>query len=309
MATLEQIEAKMKKLQSRAEALIAKQSSAVLANIRALMDKHGLTTADIDAHVGGAQKRGRKPGASAANGKAKATATAKGGLPPKYRDPKTGATWSGHARPPVWIKDVKDRTRFLIAGDAAPVVPANVVTASKTKTTVKNSAAVGSGGAHSGQRKGPQPAKYCDPKSGATWSGRGPAPAWLAAVKDRTRFLIEGASAVTTETGAVNKASKSNAAGKNGAITKKTADNKVVAKKVPAAKQVVATKNATAKKAPATKNLAPAGKKLVARKATSPAIKKVVVKKAPAKKAVAKTVVATPDVVVAPETAALEATA
>ncbi len=83
MATLKQIQAKMKQLGVQADALIAKQSSAVIANIKALMDKHGLTAADIEAHVGGAKKRGRKPGASAVNEKAKATAKTKGGLPPK----------------------------------------------------------------------------------------------------------------------------------------------------------------------------------------------------------------------------------
>ena len=31
-----------------------------------------------------------------------------------------------------------------------------------------------------------------DPETGATWSGRGRAPAWLANVKNRTAFLIEG---------------------------------------------------------------------------------------------------------------------
>ncbi|WP_346780701.1 H-NS histone family protein [Trinickia sp. Y13] len=39
--------------------------------------------------------------------------------------------------------------------------------------------------------RGPQPAKYRDPDSGATWSGRRPAPAWMANAKDRTKFLIE----------------------------------------------------------------------------------------------------------------------
>jgi hypothetical protein len=34
-------------------------------------------------------------------------------------------------------------------------------------------------------------------KSRATWSGRGPAPAWFAAVKDRTKFLIVGTSGGT----------------------------------------------------------------------------------------------------------------
>ncbi|WP_370818047.1 H-NS family nucleoid-associated regulatory protein [Caballeronia glathei] len=31
---------------------------------------------------------------------------------------------------------------------------------------------------------------YFDPKSGATWSGRGPAPAWLTGGKDRRKYLI-----------------------------------------------------------------------------------------------------------------------
>lgn len=34
------------------------------------------------------------------------------------------------------------------------------------------------------------PAKYQDPKSGATWSGRGRAPSWIKSVKNRDRFLI-----------------------------------------------------------------------------------------------------------------------
>lgn len=32
---------------------------------------------------------------------------------PKYRDPLTGGTWSGHGRPPVWIKG-QDTSKFLI---------------------------------------------------------------------------------------------------------------------------------------------------------------------------------------------------
>jgi len=38
------------------------------------------------------------------------------------------------------------------------------------------------------KKKPALPAKYMDPKTGATWSGRGRAPAWLG--KNRTRFLI-----------------------------------------------------------------------------------------------------------------------
>ncbi|MFL9858865.1 H-NS family nucleoid-associated regulatory protein [Paraburkholderia madseniana] len=62
--------------------------------------------------------------------------------------------------------------------------------ATKAKTAVKKaSKSVGATGGK-GQRKGPQPALYRDPKSGATWSRRGRAPAWLASFKDRSKYLI-----------------------------------------------------------------------------------------------------------------------
>lgn len=35
--------------------------------------------------------------------------------------------------------------------------------------------------------------KYLDPKTGATWSGRGKAPHWIADAKNRNRFLISDA--------------------------------------------------------------------------------------------------------------------
>ena len=40
---------------------------------------------------------------------------AKGGtVAPKYRDPDTGATWTGRGKAPKWIAD-QDRSKFLIA--------------------------------------------------------------------------------------------------------------------------------------------------------------------------------------------------
>ena len=32
----------------------------------------------------------------------------------KYRDPSTGATWTGRGKPPAWIKSAVDRTAFEI---------------------------------------------------------------------------------------------------------------------------------------------------------------------------------------------------
>lgn len=118
MATLEQIQTRMKKLQLQAEALLARRAQAAVDQIRDIMLKHGLTTTDIEIRAK-AKRDARFGKRLKANGVAKTSAGAKGKLPPKYRDPKTGATWSGHARPPAWIKDAKDRTRFLINGATA----------------------------------------------------------------------------------------------------------------------------------------------------------------------------------------------
>jgi DNA-binding protein H-NS len=128
MATLEQIQKRMKKLQAQAEALLARQAQAAVDQIRDLMIRHGLTTADIEARAK-ARREAKAAGRRLSNGVSKHPVSAKGKMPPKYRDPKTGATWSGHARPPAWIKNVKDRTRFLIDGAAS--VAHEVVSAKK----------------------------------------------------------------------------------------------------------------------------------------------------------------------------------
>ncbi|NYH26053.1 H-NS family nucleoid-associated regulatory protein [Paraburkholderia bryophila] len=252
MATLEQIQAKLKRLQAQADALLAKKAQAAVDQIRALMLKHGLTTTDIESNATAARVANGQKGAAAA-GKTRIARGIKAKAAPKYQHPKTGATWTGHGRAPTWIVEAKDRNKFLIAGGAKATVATPAGAVSKAKTAVKK-ASKGVGTASTkGQPKGPQPALYRDPKSGATWSGRGPAPAWLAGAKDRTRFLIDGASAEV----AVAKTSKPKAA------AKKAVAKEVDAKKAPAAKKVVANKKAPAKKAPVKK--AVASKKVVAK--------------------------------------------
>jgi DNA-binding protein H-NS len=285
--TLEAIQAKMDKLKAQADALIAKQSSGVVEKIRELMAKHGLTTADIEAHAGGEQRatksvamsmsqggvaavkyrdpksgatwtgHGRAPGwiAAAKNrdkflvdgsaGTLKPAAVSKakdagnyvrGPQPAMYQDHKSGATWSGRGRAPAWIANVKDRSKFLIAGGAEATVATNAAVVSKTKAAVKKASnAVGAASAK-GQPKGPQPAKYRDPKSGATWSGRGPAPAWLAGAKDRSKFLIDGASAAADSKPTVTKAVAEKAPTAKKAAAKKAVSPKVPVKKEPAKK-------------------------------------------------------------------------
>ncbi|MEM5401211.1 H-NS family nucleoid-associated regulatory protein [Paraburkholderia unamae] len=219
MATLQSIQARIAKLQAQAESLATTKSSAVLEKIRGLMDKHAVTVADIEAFVG--KRRGRKPG--------KTVAAKQGSSAAKYRDPKTGATWTGHGRAPVWIANAKDRSKFLIAG-AAP----------------KSAAAVNAPKAGNYVR-GPQPPKYRDPKTGATWSGRGIAPAWLAGAKDRSKFLIEKAEpAAKTAKAPVAK----KAAAKKSTATKKAAVKKVSVKAAASPARKAAPKNGAAAKTP-----------------------------------------------------------
>ncbi|MDR6376116.1 H-NS family nucleoid-associated regulatory protein [Paraburkholderia caledonica] len=169
MTTLETLQARIARLQAQAEEIVRKESTTVLAKIKELMDRHDLTTADIDAYMSGRKssgKVGNKPSAP----------------PAMYRNPKTGATWSGRGRAPGWIARAKDRSKYSVERDA-------VIGATVNKTPAKAGNYV----------RGPQPALYADPKTGATWSGRGRAPAWIAGAKDRSKFLIAGATELKGE--------------------------------------------------------------------------------------------------------------
>ncbi|SAL18558.1 histone-like nucleoid-structuring protein H-NS [Caballeronia sordidicola] len=178
MATLEFLQAKIKKLEQQAEALVTKQASGVIEKIRELMAEHGLTTADIKAHE---RSKGRL-------GKTGTAATSKKSVVAfKYRDPKSGATWSGRGRAPLWIAGAKNRDKFLVDSGAAIVKSAS---AGKAKVTAKKASKTVGARSGKGQPKGPQPALYRDPKSGATWSGRGRAPGWIAGATDRKKYLI-----------------------------------------------------------------------------------------------------------------------
>src|SRR5258708_315507 len=236
MQALEQIQAKMKKLQAQADALIAKKAQSAVDQIRKLMLAHGLTTEDIEAKAK-AKREGEAASGAAVSAKSKVSGSLGSKVPPKYQHPKTGATWTGRGSAPAWIADVKDRTKYLIKNAADVTVSTAASAGSNAKTAVKKASTTDE---HRGQRTGPQPAKYLDPKSGATWSGRGPAPAWLAAAKDRTKFLIAGAGAVATDTSTASKASKAKSSTASG-----TGAKKAVAKKV-AAKKAIANKAAPA---------------------------------------------------------------
>lgn len=73
------------------------EMSGAIAEARGLVAEFGLTSEDV---FGGVKK-------------ARTSATKGTKVEAKYRDPATGATWTGRGRAPVWIAD-KDRSAFAI---------------------------------------------------------------------------------------------------------------------------------------------------------------------------------------------------
>ncbi|MFM0350678.1 H-NS family nucleoid-associated regulatory protein [Paraburkholderia sp. RL17-347-BIC-D] len=279
MATLEQIQSKLKKLQAQAEVMLAKKAQTAVDQIRALMLEHGLTTADIETKTKLTREGKTSRKVASSIGKVVAGVKTKGAA--KYRHPRTGATWSGRGRAPAWIADAKDRTKFLIESTTGATVTVSGTTAGKPKAAAKKLTVSTRTVARTGQPKGPQPAMYRDPKSGATWSGRGRAPAWLGT--DRGKFLIDGAIAESGEAGA-SATAKPKTARVSKAVGKKNVVDNVVAKKA-ATRQATAGKRAT-------------GAKVSAKKvAGAPVARKAVAKKTPGRTAAAKKVAATAEVV------------
>ncbi|SPB14864.1 histone family protein nucleoid-structuring protein H-NS [Caballeronia novacaledonica] len=250
MATLSEIQAKIQKLQALAEEIAKKQSSKVLEEIQSLMDKHGVTIAQIESYLGKSGRGQKAPSSKSSGNHAGAE---------KYRDPKTGATWTGHGRAPAWIANAKNRNRFLIDADTSTPP----VAASKQPKA-------------GNYVRGPQAPKYRDPESGATWSGRGKAPAWLSSAKDRATYLIDKVTdgTVASDSAPAKKSAAKKVAtkkiGAKKAATKKVASKKVASKK--AATKKAASKTTPVKKAAAKKSTA-AGKKAPAKK--TPAIAEV----------------------------------
>jgi DNA-binding protein H-NS len=66
--------------------------------IRARMDEFEITVQELGRALGKRMSKGGPKG---------------GPIAPKYRNPESGATWSGRGKPPAWIAG-KDRGSFLI---------------------------------------------------------------------------------------------------------------------------------------------------------------------------------------------------
>lgn len=92
MESYEDLLQKQEELAAQIEAARKREMVEAVATVRQLAEKYKLTPDDIFTKSNGRVSRK---------------------VPPKYRDPVSGKTWSGRGKPPRWIEG-QDRERFLI---------------------------------------------------------------------------------------------------------------------------------------------------------------------------------------------------
>jgi DNA-binding protein H-NS len=115
------LESQLAKLTEQIEAEHAKFKGAVTDAIVSVLTQYGLTIDDLLSQPKPKRKYTKKaaPKAATKTKGAKRAPAFKGPQPPKYREPKSGVTWSGFGRAPAWITEAKDRDKFLINGAAS----------------------------------------------------------------------------------------------------------------------------------------------------------------------------------------------
>lgn len=132
MATFIQLQAQIEKLQKEAASLRKREMAETVANIKKAIAAFGLTAEDLGLVSRAGSARARKgakkhPGRPAPPAGTRSTAAKKEGalgadkrsvVAPKYRDPITGATWTGRGKQPKWLSqalvDGKNLTDFTI---------------------------------------------------------------------------------------------------------------------------------------------------------------------------------------------------
>jgi DNA-binding protein H-NS len=94
----DELRAKAAEILAQAEAVKAEEKQQAAQACRAMIASYGITAKDLGLDKATKAKSGPKPGNKVA---------------PKYRDPLTGATWSGRGKTPNWINGA-DRSVYAI---------------------------------------------------------------------------------------------------------------------------------------------------------------------------------------------------
>jgi DNA-binding protein H-NS len=94
----EEIQAKIADLQAQAARVKQEEKQQAIEAARAMIDSYGITARDL-----GLDKVKAKSGPKSGNK-----------IAAKYRDPASGATWSGRGKTPKWINGAADRSAYAI---------------------------------------------------------------------------------------------------------------------------------------------------------------------------------------------------
>lgn len=162
MATYAQVKANIAKLEKEAERLLRQEAITVIASIKKLMEKYKITAVDLGlagtdaSSADAADKAPPTKAVTATNARQAKKAATKKKPAAKYRDPKTGDTWSGMGKPPAWMRAAiakGKRDQFLIgAAPAATAVKANTKPAVKAKGQKAKTAAKAAAKPHAAKK-------------------------------------------------------------------------------------------------------------------------------------------------------------
>jgi DNA-binding protein H-NS len=94
----EEIQAKIEELKAQAEIVKREEKEQAIGMARTMISAYGITAKDLGLDKAPKAKTGPKVGNKIAA---------------KYRDPATGATWSGRGKTPKWINGA-DRSQYAI---------------------------------------------------------------------------------------------------------------------------------------------------------------------------------------------------
>ena len=94
----EEIQSKIEELKVQAEMVKREEKQQAIDMARAMIQSFGITAKDLGLDKSPKAKTGPRPGQK---------------VVPKYRDPQSGATWSGRGKTPKWINGA-DRSQYAI---------------------------------------------------------------------------------------------------------------------------------------------------------------------------------------------------
>ena len=95
----EELKAKAAEILAQAEQVKAEERQKTIDTVRVMISTYGITAKDLGLDKSPKGKTGPKAGNKIAA---------------KYRDPQSGATWSGRGKTPKWIQIGVDRSRYAI---------------------------------------------------------------------------------------------------------------------------------------------------------------------------------------------------